>query len=192
MTGNKLVLVTGGARSGKSRFAEEMAKKLAKPVTYIATAETFDAEMRERVRLHRERRPGHWATVEAPVDTAAELKKAGQATPVVLVDCLTLFITNQLLKELPAGDLPDGDQRPYLDSVLTAVDELLTAAKTVPACVIVVTNEVGLGIVPDNALSRIFRDAAGLANQRLSAAADEVFFMVSGLPLQLKPVQHKA
>jgi adenosylcobinamide kinase/adenosylcobinamide-phosphate guanylyltransferase len=186
MQGNKLILITGGARSGKSRFAEELAEQLGKPRTFIATAQIYDEEMQERVRVHKERRAEHWITREAPFDTAAQIIEAGNDTPVILVDCLTLFVTNHLLKELPADHLPGSSQKHYIDKVLKAVDKFVIAAKSVPASVIVVTNEVGSGIVPDNALSRMFRDAAGMANQRLAAVADEVFFMVSGLPVQVK------
>ena len=186
MTENRLILITGGARSGKSRFAEQLANQFGKPVTYIATAQICDAEMQERVSLHRERRPELWVTVEAPVDAAKRLREAGQVTPVILLDCLTLFVTNHLLQEIPPDDAAGSEQRKHLDRVLTAVEDLVSAAKSVPACVIVVTNEVGLGIVPDNVLSRLFRDVAGLANQRLVAAADDVYMMVSGLSLQLK------
>lgn len=189
MTENKLILITGGARSGKSRFAEQLANQLGKPVTYIATAQICDAEMQERVSLHRERRPELWVTVEAPVDAAKRLREAGQVTPVILLDCLTLFVTNHLLQEIPPDVAAGSEQRKHLDRVLTAVEDLVSAAKSVPACVIVVTNEVGWGIVPDNVLSRLFRDVAGLANQRLAAAADDVYMMVSGLALQLKSGQ---
>lgn len=190
MKTNKLILITGGARSGKSIFAEQLAEQLGKPRTFIATAQICDEEMRERVRMHRERRAEYWLTREAPFDTAAQLIEAGSITPVILVDCLTLFVTNHLLKELPADHAPGSSHKHYIDKVLTAVERFATAATTVPAHVIVVTNEVGSGIVPENALSRVFRDVAGIANQRLAAVADEVYFMVSGLPVQIKSLHH--
>jgi len=190
MTENKLILVTGGARSGKSRFAEELANQFGQPVTYIATAQIYDTEMQERVSLHRARRPEQWITVEAPFDAAERLREAGRVTPVVLLDCLTLFVTNHLLRATPPDDAAGDKQRKQRERVWTAVEELVSAAKSVPACVLVVTNEVGWGIVPDNVLSRLFRDVAGLANQRLAAAADDVYMLVSGLPLRLKSLKH--
>lgn len=186
----KLILITGGARSGKSAFAEQLAEQLGKPITYIATAQILDNEMQERVRIHKERRAEYWLTREAPFDTAAQLTEAGNSTPVILIDCLTLFVTNHLLNEFAVDDMTKNDQRPRKAKVLAAVEKLVQAAEAVPAHVIVVTNEVGLGIVPDNALSRMFRDVAGLANQRLAAAADEVYLIVSGLPIQIKYLQH--
>ncbi|MEM5767644.1 MAG: bifunctional adenosylcobinamide kinase/adenosylcobinamide-phosphate guanylyltransferase, partial [Bacillota bacterium] len=104
--------------------------------------------------------------------------------------CLTLFVTNHLLRETPPDDAAGDKQRKQRERVWTAVEELVSAAKSVPACVLVVTNEVGWGIVPDNVLSRLFRDVAGLANQRLAAAADDVYMLVSGLPLRLKSLKH--
>lgn len=186
MSVNKLILVTGGARSGKSAYAEQLAEQLGGPGTYIATAQIGDAEMQQRVRAHRERRAEHWVTREAPFDAAAQLKEAGSITPVILLDCLTLFVSNYLLKELPLDHVPGDQLQQGMDKVLAAVDNLLKAAKAVPACVIIVTNEVGAGIVPDNALSRVFRDLAGIANQRAAAAADEAYLMVSGLSIQIK------
>lgn len=186
MERNKLILVTGGARSGKSKFAEQMAEQAGLPVTYIATAQIFDEEMRARVQTHQARRAQHWSTREAPFDAAVQVKEAGNATPVILLDCLTLYVSNHLLRGLPDGDVFSEKRHEHVEQVLAAVDQLISAAKSVPARVIIVTNEVGAGIVPDNALSRMFRDAAGLANQRVAAAADEVYVMISGLPLRLK------
>jgi adenosylcobinamide kinase / adenosylcobinamide-phosphate guanylyltransferase len=188
MEKNKLILVTGGARSGKSTFAEQLAEQYGRPITYIATAQVFDEEMRERIRIHRERRAAYWLTVEAPYDAEAVIRRVGMDTPVILVDCLTLFVTNYLLKEVPV----DANSEKYtyqecVPKVLQSVRGLAEAAKSVPGCVIVVTNEVGLGIVPGDPLSRAFRDIAGWANQCIAAAADEVYFVVSGIPMRIKP-----
>lgn len=182
---NRLILVTGGARSGKSTFAEQLAEQQGKPITYLATAQIYDAEMQERVRVHKERRADFWLTREAPFDAAVQLREAANNTPVILLDCLTLFMSNHLLREIPS-DYSAGKHQQCRDKVLAAVEELIAAAKSAPAWVIVVTNEVGLGIVPDNVLGRVFRDLAGIANQRMAAAADEVYLVVSGLPLQIK------
>jgi adenosylcobinamide kinase/adenosylcobinamide-phosphate guanylyltransferase len=170
----RLVLVTGGARSGKSRFAEARLKELAPdgPWLYVATAESRDDEMAVRIAGHRERRGEAFRTVEAPQDPAAALADPGVRG--ALVDCVTLFVSNRLL----AG----ADDRVILDES----ERLADAAQRAPGPVVVVTNEVGLGIVPENPLARRFRDLAGLANQRLAARADEVVLVVCGLPLRLR------
>jgi adenosyl cobinamide kinase/adenosyl cobinamide phosphate guanylyltransferase len=162
-----LSLILGGARSGKSRAAEALIMHHPPPWTYIATAEAFDAEMTARIAAHRARREAGWITLEAPRDLPERL---ATSTGPVLVDCLTLWLTNLLLG---AADLEAA-----ADALVDALDR---AAPTV-----LVANEVGLSIVPDNALAREFRDAAGVLNQRLAALADRVVFMVAGLPLTLK------
>lgn len=164
-----LSLVTGGARSGKSRLAEDLARRAALPRRYIATAQAFDAEMAERIARHRQDRGEDWDTIEAPLDLGPAL--AAGAGHVTLVDCATLWLTNHLL----AGH------------DLAAQAAALTAAlRAAPGPVIVVTNEVGWGIVPDNALSRRFRDEQGRLNQGLAQAADLVVAVIAGLPLVLK------
>jgi adenosyl cobinamide kinase/adenosyl cobinamide phosphate guanylyltransferase len=165
----RLALVLGGARSGKSRYAEAMLTRCQPPWCYIATAEARDAEMAERIVQHRARRGAGWITVEATVDLAEELMKVA-ARP-VLVDCLTLWLTNLMLGEHDIA------------AHTTALEGALAARK---APTILVANEVGLGIVPENALARRFRDAAGLLNQRMAAQADHVVLMVAGLPLVVK------
>ena len=172
---NHLVLVIGGARSGKSRFAEARLAELAPsgPWLYLATAEQRDDEMRARVALHRQRRGPAWRTHEEPRQLVAALAQPEDARG-ILVDCLTLWLTNLLL-----DDLPD-------DAILVKCDEMADRARSMPMPVIVVTNEVGGGIVPDNALARRFRDLAGVANQRLAQAAHEVVLVTAGLPLRLR------
>ena len=155
----------GGARSGKSAHAEALVQALPGPWLYVATAQALDAEMAARIAGHRARRPPGWRTVEAPLDLAAALAAPEPA----LVDCLTLWVSNLLL----AGREPDW---PLLLAALDA-----RAAPTV-----VVSNEVGLGIVPDNALARAFRDLAGRLHQQLAARADRVTLMVAGLPMEVK------
>nr|WP_192930946.1 bifunctional adenosylcobinamide kinase/adenosylcobinamide-phosphate guanylyltransferase [Deinococcus sp. AJ005] len=168
-----ILYVTGGARSGKSSFAEARAAASGGAVTYLATAQAFDAEMTERIGRHRADRPAHWTTVEEPLDVPQAMQDA--ATPTVLLDCLSLWVSNMLLL-----DWTD-------EAMLEATDALLSAAHTRPGLTVLVTNEVGLGIVPDNALARRYRDLLGWVNQRCAAASDEAIFLVSGLPLQLKP-----
>jgi adenosylcobinamide kinase/adenosylcobinamide-phosphate guanylyltransferase len=165
-----LILVLGGARSGKSRYAERLISEYAPPWTYIATAEAFDDEMRERIAQHRARRDTRWHSIEAPHALADAVRDAPAEQP-LLVDCLTLWLSNRLLL--------DADIK---EETGTLVDTL--AARTAPT--IAVANEVGLGIVPENALARRFRDAAGAANQMLAARADRVDFIAAGLPLRLK------
>ena len=163
-----LTLVLGGARSGKSRYAEALVTRLPAPWVYVATAQAFDDEMRARITGHRERRAPGWRTMEAPMNLPAALRDAGDAP--VLVDCLTLWLTNLILG----------------DADLAAAEAGLEAALERAAPTVLVSNEVGLGIVPDNALARRFRDEAGRLHQRLTARAGRVVFMVAGLPMLVK------
>jgi adenosylcobinamide kinase/adenosylcobinamide-phosphate guanylyltransferase len=166
------VLVLGGARSGKTGFAERLAMHAGETPLYLATAQALDTEMRERVKLHQQQRHKRFATLEEPLALSTALKAAARTHDVILVDCLTLWITNLL----GAGS-----------NVATAVDELAaTLAAIDGARVILVSNEVGLGIVPDNAMARMFRDLAGAAHQRLAEICSEVHFVVAGLPMTLK------
>jgi adenosylcobinamide kinase/adenosylcobinamide-phosphate guanylyltransferase len=171
----KLTLVLGGARSGKSRYAESLIAALPPPCqppwAYVATAEALDAEMTERILSHRARRGANWQTIEAPRDLAAAL--AACETMPVLIDCLTLWLSNVLLA--------DAD----IEAEIARLEAALAAAK-MP--VVVVANEVGSGIVPDHPLGRRFRDLQGLLNQRIAARADRVILMVAGLPLVVKGV----
>ena len=168
--GVRLTLVLGGARSGKSRHAEELITALAPPWVYVATAEAGDAEMTERIAVHRSRRGAAWQTVEAPHDLAAALAAVPSGAPVI-VDCLTLWLSNRMLTNAD------------LDS---EIDNLERTLDGVVGPVVLVANEVGSGIVPDNALGRRFRDRHGALNQRLAARADRVVLMVAGLPLVVK------
>jgi adenosylcobinamide kinase/adenosylcobinamide-phosphate guanylyltransferase len=165
-----LTLVLGGARSGKSRHAEALIEALPPPWSYIATAQAYDDEMAARIAEHRARRSGDWHTVDAPIALTQAIRgqPAGRA---VLVDCLTLWLTNLILAE------HDTD---------AASADLLAACEQASGPVVLVSNEVGLGIVPDNALARRFRDEAGRLHQRLAAQAERVVFMVAGLPMQVK------
>ncbi|SDE84793.1 bifunctional adenosylcobinamide kinase/adenosylcobinamide-phosphate guanylyltransferase [Sporomusa acidovorans] len=177
----KIVLVTGGARSGKSTFAEEYAAKNGLRVAYIATAQIYDDEMRERVNLHQSRRPANWKTFEAPYRADEAMRQAVREADIVLFDCLTLYTSNLLL----APDAPQNREE-RRQVVLGSMDKLLASAKEGDGDVIFVTNEVGLGIVPDNALAREYRDIAGLVNQKVAANADEVYLVVCGLAVELK------
>lgn len=170
MPDGALTFVLGGARSGKSAQAEALIALLPPPWLYIATAQAFDGEMTERIALHRARRDERWETREAPLDLTAALQAAPEGQP-VLVDCLTLWLSNHLLAE---RDL----------EAETAELAAILAKPRGPW--VVVSNEVGLGIVPDNALARRFRDAAGRLNQRIAALADTVLFTVAGIPMRVK------
>lgn len=166
------VLVLGGARSGKTGFAERLAMRAGERPLYLATAEALDAEMRERVKLHQQQRHKRFATLEEPIELPAALRAAAKSHDVILVDCLTLWITNLLGAS---------------HNVAAAVDDLIAALREIEDVrVILVSNEVGLGIVPDNAMARMFRDLAGAAHQRLAEICTEVHFVIAGLPMTLK------
>lgn len=162
--------VFGGARSGKSRFAERLVTRDGRSKVYIATAQAFDAEMTSRIATHQADRGTDWRTLEAPMDIAGALSSVS-AEEIVLLDCATLWLSNQLLAEADLG---------------AASEALLIALEACPAPVVVVSNEVGQGIVPENALARRFRDAQGRLNQDLAAQADLVVMVAAGLPLVLK------
>lgn len=164
-------LILGGARSGKSRHAQMLAEAFDGDLVFIATGEAFDAEMTQRIARHRADRGPRWRTIEAPLALADAIHDAAAPGRLLLVDCLTLWTSNLMHA---ARDL----------SVETAA--LVTALGEAEGPVLLVANEVGLGIVPDNALARAFRDAAGRMNQRIAAAADRVTFVAAGLPMRLK------
>ena len=164
-----MTLVLGGARSGKSAYAEGLIEACPGPWLYLATAQAFDGEMVARIAQHRARRTGAWRTRDVPL---ALPEAVAEAEGAVLVDCLTLWLTNLILAEV---DLED------------AVARLIAACARAPGPLVLVGNEVGLGIVPDNALARRFRDEAGRLHQRLAARADRVVLTVAGLPLVVKP-----
>lgn len=170
---NKVVLITGGARSGKSRYAEERARETGARRLYLATAEAKDEEMARRIAAHRERRGDGWLTVEEPIELSRELLRRRGEVDCALVDCLTLWTSNLLL-------LHD------VEAVTKKIDELINALTLLDFHVFFVTNEVGSAIVPDNALARSFRDLVGWTNQRVAQSADEVVLMVAGLPVFVK------
>ncbi len=164
-----VILIGGGARSGKSRHALEKARSLEGTRAFVATAQAFDEEMIARIRRHRRDRGDDFVTVEEPIELARAVRQATH--DVLVVDCLTLWLSNIMLANA------DCDRE---------IDALLDASQSTARTVIYVTNEVGAGIVPDNALARDFRDRAGILNQRIAAIASEVYFMVFGQPLRVK------
>jgi adenosylcobinamide kinase/adenosylcobinamide-phosphate guanylyltransferase len=170
----EVLLVTGGCRSGKSRYAQEWAEGRASKRLFLATARVTDEEMAERIRRHQEVRGEGWITVEEPIGVAAAIREHGAAVQVILMDCVTIWLSNLLLEGLPDRE------------ILEQVGELqMTLARTI-CSVAMVTNEVGWGIVPDHPLGRRFRDLAGMVNQKLGHEADRVVLMAAGLPLILK------
>ena len=172
----KNILITGGTRSGKSRHALAIANGLSGEKMFLATAEPLDEEMTERIAHHKKERGPEWITIEEPLDPVSKLKESN--ADVLIFDCMTLWISNLMMQERDAGE------------ILQAVRDLIAESERKKRTLIVITNEVGAGIVPDNALSRKFRDIAGEANQRLAAAFDEVVHMVSGIPVEIKNRNH--
>jgi adenosylcobinamide kinase/adenosylcobinamide-phosphate guanylyltransferase len=171
---SRIILITGGARSGKSRFAETITRSYGAPLGYLATGESRDAEMAQRIDRHRERRGPDWTTIEEPLRLTETLIATCGRFRAILVDCITLWLSNLLLTH----------EEP--ERVLAAVRELADAAPKLATPLVLVTNEVGMGIVPENCLARLFRDLAGEANELLAATADEVHVVFAGLPLRLK------
>jgi len=170
----KIIFITGGARSGKSAFAEGLAAKADGRRAYVATAQALDAEMVARVEQHRKRRGDAWDTYEEPLAVAELLRKLEGRCGLLLLDCLTLWLSNVMARQ-------ENDE-----TVLSQCDDLVAALRTFPGTCIVVSNEVGLGIVPDNPLARRFRDLAGIINQRMAKAADEAYFIAAGMPVRMK------
>lgn len=177
-----LTLILGGARSGKSSYAEKLASEQGTNVLYVATAQAWDEEMAERIARHKADRPDHWQTLEAQQEVGLAIQATlTPAFEVVLIDCLTLLATNVILP-FPEP-ISDSDAT---TAVMGEVDGLLDAYQQSNCHWIIVSNEVGLGVVPPYPLGRVYRDALGRANQRLAAAADRVLFMVAGLPMVVK------
>ena len=186
----KITFVLGGARSGKSAFAEDLAKKY-NDVVYIATAEAKDDEMRERVQIHRARRPFNWKTIESPYYVDRVVSELNGKAGLVFIDCITLYITNMFLSSeitnsAGCSDMKTMDLNQRQNHIMAEINKLSQVCRESSSDVIVISNEVGLGIVPDNALSREFRDIAGCANQSLAGEADEVYFVVAGIAQRIK------
>lgn len=174
VSSKKITLVLGGARSGKSHYAQELASGFRR-VAFIATAEALDDEMRQRIARHRQERPAGWTTVEAPLALEDAILQCGADSDVILVDCLTLWVSNLMGAE-------DSD-----DGVIRARGaQLCEVLRKVPASVILVSNEVGSGIVPENDAARLYRDLLGGVNQQVAAVADKVLLLVAGYPLTVK------
>ena len=171
---NSLTFITGGARSGKSSFAEELALKSGKDLLYIATMQGLDAEMKERIKRHKNRRGKGWRTVEEPLNILSVLEKEDKKERAILIDCLTLWVSNRMMK---------GEKEKEIIKAAEKVAKYCAGAK---AAVIAVSNEVGMGLVPDNKLGRDFRDIQGRVNRVFAENAEKVYFLVSGIPLEVK------
>ncbi len=171
---NKVYFITGGARSGKSAFAENLAKELGEKRAYLATAQALDPEMVARIAHHRKRRGASWDTFEEPLAVAELVRKLDGRYEVLLLDCLTLWLSNVMART-------EQD-----DEVNARVRDLSASLREFGGAVIVVSNEVGLGIVPDNALARRFRDLAGFLNQEVARVSDEAYFLAAGIPIKMK------
>ncbi len=176
--------VTGGARSGKSRFAEALAARSELPVVYIATMEPLDEELIARVARHRAERPAHWTTIEAPTDPTAALQSAADEA-CVLLDCLSLWVSNRLLT---LGEAPSLDDLELFEATLTGgMDALIVSARERSGPTILVSNEVGSSVVPESSLGRAYRDLLGRTNQQAAAAASSAWLLVAGRALLLPP-----
>lgn len=168
------IFVLGGARSGKSAYALNLAKARSRKALYIATAQADDSEMKRRIAKHIASRPKYWKTIEEPLDLTGALRKQKHKYQVIIIDCLTLYLSNLMHKGLKQG------------AIIKIIKEISGCIKAMKETVIVISNEVGLGIVPENKLAREFRDIAGLSNQIMAKAADEAVFIQAGIPLKLK------
>jgi adenosylcobinamide kinase / adenosylcobinamide-phosphate guanylyltransferase len=190
-----LVLILGGARSGKSTFAERLALNSGSRVAFIATATASDADMRNRISRHQAARPANWLTIEEPLQLSDAVRKASAVADVMILDCMTVWLSNWLFAQ---GESTQADASTissyHYDTVLHVIDDLLqvVAALGVGKTLIVVTNEVGLGIVPAYALGRVYRDLLGLVNQRLAAVAPVVYLMIAGLGVDIKRLHEAA
>ena len=198
------ILILGGARSGKSRFAQQMAKGLGEKVLFVATGQPLDEEMASRIEEHKRIRPKNWRILEIDVQVGQELKGQIGDVEIVLLDCLSLLVSNVILNPslplslraersnllaLRAGSMKNLEGIDFAEAekrVMDEIDELIKCIEKHKGIFIVVSNEVGLGLVPENKLGRIYRDLLGKANQLLAQHADEVYFMVSGIPVRIK------
>ena len=184
----RLLLVLGGARSGKSAYAQQVAQELGgSRVLFAATAQAWDEEMTQRIAQHRQERPTAWRTLEAPHNVGQAIARELDDATVVLIDCLTLLVSNAILR---LSESPD--PAAAAAAVQAEITALLQACQGSTATYIVVSNEVGLGLVPDNPLGRLYRDLLGRANQTLAAQAEAVYFMVAGLPVEVKALARAA
>jgi adenosylcobinamide kinase/adenosylcobinamide-phosphate guanylyltransferase len=184
----RFVLITGGAGSGKSHFAQELAPKLGETVLFVATAEAGDEEMRQRIVEHKRRRPAGWRTLEVTGDVGKKITENIGGAQVVIVDCITLLVNNVFSRY--SDETGEQLNVPLIEKgVVAEIGELIEGINRFDASFIIVTNEVGLGLVPANRLGRLYRDLLARANRMLAEAADEVYLMVAGLAVPIKPAR---
>ncbi len=176
-----ITLILGGARSGKSSYALQLAEETDKLVTFLATAQAFDEEMSTRIQKHKAERPAHWETLEIPLGIASHIREI--RSEVVILDCITL-LTNNLIMQFVKEDRVE--EVPFMQTVQNEISELLLAIQETQQHWFIVSNEVGLGLVPPYQMGRVYRDGIGWANQRLAKEANEVLFMVAGIPMKVK------
>ena len=191
----RLILILGGARSGKSTFAERLATRSNKRVAFIATATASDRDMQDRILRHRTSRPTEWKTIEEPLDLVFALQEASKGAEVLLLDCMTLWLSNWMGQQAFMSETDDVAVKQHVtESALAAVEALLTAVKTLTSekTVLIVSNEVGLGIVPIHPLSRAYRDTLGWVNQRIAQDAERVYLMIAGLAVDIKQLDSEA
>ncbi|HIZ77462.1 MAG TPA: bifunctional adenosylcobinamide kinase/adenosylcobinamide-phosphate guanylyltransferase [Firmicutes bacterium] len=184
----KVILITGGARSGKSTFAETLALEKQGKILYVATAKAIDEEMKDRIRRHQERRPDHWDTLEQYKGLQQVLPQRSKKYCGILLDCVTIMSTNIIFDD-PAmlrEEIPFEDMLRVEEALMEEIDAFISCFPELDCDLILVTNEVGLGLVPEYPLSRFYRDALGRVNQKLGQAADEVWMVISGIPVQIK------
>ena len=172
----QLVLILGGVRSGKSRYAQQIAGDIGKRVLFLATAEAGDDEMKHRIARHKSSRPESWRTIEEQIDIAGALRKNAARADAVIIDCVTVWLSNMLMHNEKLSE----------KDMIKDIDKLIDSYEHGDATYIIVSGEVGMGIVPEHPLGRIFRDYLGLANQRLAAKADRVVLMVAGIAVDMK------
>ena len=178
----EIILLLGGARSGKSSYAIDLARNCQGRVVYLATGVSCDEEMERRFKKHKNDRPDSWETIEEPLCVGSVLKGLSESADLVLLDCLGFLVTNLMLHYQSQGK----DDSQVEDAVLNHIMDIVSTARDAELDMIIVSNEVGMGIVPDTSLGRLFRDVLGRANQMVAASADEVFFFVAGLPMKMK------
>ena len=179
----RCILILGGARSGKSRFAESLASTISDRVLFIATAEAFDEEMKIRIAEHQRQRPRSWQTLEVPTDVSNAIAAQIGNAEVVLIDCLTLLVSNLMKERGHSRSLNTQDAE---KQVTAEIEKLAEFMQKTSATFIIVSNEVGLGLVSENRLGRVYCDLLGRANQMIARYADEVYFMVAGIPMKVK------
>ena len=184
----KNILIIGGARSGKSHFAQELALKLGKPVLFVATAAALDEEMQHRIEEHQRVRPATWGTLEVTINVGSQISKKIGGAQMVIVDCITLLVNN-IFSQYSDQTAEQISVSLIEERVTNEISELVECMNRVDASFIIVTNEVGAGLVPANRVGRLYRDLLGKANQMLAQHADEIYLLVAGLPIKIKPAK---